>query len=162
MTDPLLERIKTDWQRVHPDLDSRPMLMPIVLGRLQQALSRRVEATYRKHGLNPANWDLLLTLRRSAPAEGLTPGELTELTAVSGPSMTNRVDKLVDKGLVERNVSVHDRRSWRVRLTGRGRALVDELLPQHVENEARVLSALSAPEVRELERIALKLLRALE
>lgn len=138
------------------------MLPLLLLGRLQTALVRQIETTYQAAGINPAGWDLLLTLYRSAPPEGLTPTELSELTAITGPSITNRVDRLVGRGLAERRASSTDRRSVRVRLTDRGRALVEELLPQHVANEVQILSVLTPEETRELERLALKLLGGLE
>lgn len=161
-TSDLLERIRRDWAQVQPDLDPSPMLPLLLLARLQSALLRQIETTYRVAGINPAGWDLLLTLYRSAPPEGLTPTQLTDLTAISGPSITNRVDRLVQKGLAERQASTSDRRSVRVRLTPAGRALVEELLPRHIENEARILAALTPTETQQLEHLALKLLAGLE
>lgn len=161
-TPSLLERIRQDWAQVQPDLDPSPMLPLLLLGRLQTALVRQIETTYQVAGINPASWDLLLTLYRSAPPEGLTPTELSDLTAITGPSITNRVDRLVGRGLAERQASQSDRRSVRVRLTPAGRALVEELLPQHIANELKILSALTPEETRELERLALKLLGGLE
>ncbi|GAA5534274.1 MarR family transcriptional regulator (plasmid) [Deinococcus metallilatus] len=161
-TSDLLERIRQDWAQTQPDLDPGPMLPLLLLGRLHTALVRQIETTYQPAGINPAGWDLLLTLYRSAPPEGLTPTQLTDLTAISGPSITNRVDRLVQKGLAERLASESDRRSVQVRLTPAGRALVEELLPHHVANEARILSALTPAETQTLERLALKLLAELE
>ncbi|MFC4454462.1 MarR family transcriptional regulator [Deinococcus sonorensis] len=161
-TDTFLERLQADWGRVLPELDSQPMLLPILVARLHQALSRRVEDTYRASGLNAANWDLLVTLRRSAPPEGLTLSELAGLTAVAGPTMTNRVDRLQQKGLVERLADPQDGRSWRIRLTAHAEALLDRLLPAHVHNEARLLSGLSAAERAQFERLIRRLLRDLE
>ena len=131
----LLERIRSDWGLARPGLDPAPMLTYLLLDRLHAAMQRRVSQTYESSGLNPATWDLLITLRRSAPPGGMTPTELSHLTAISGASMTNRVNRLLERGLIERQVSELDRRSSRIRLSVRGLALVDELLPRHLENE---------------------------
>ncbi|EYB69142.1 MarR family transcriptional regulator [Deinococcus phoenicis] len=161
-TPTLLERIRQDWSQVQPGLDPGPMLPFLLLDRLHTALVRQIETTYQAAGINPASWDLLLTLYRSAPAAGLTPTELSDLTAITGPSITNRVDRLVQKGLAERQASPSDRRSVRVRLTPPGRALVEELLPHHLANETKILAALTPTEAQTLERLALKLLSRLE
>lgn len=161
-TQDLLARIRLDWQQVRPGLDPSPMLTYLLIDRLHAALERQVNETYTPAGLNPATWDLLITLRRSAPPEGLTPTELSQLTAISGASITNRVGRLLDRGLVERLPSEHDRRSSRIRLSAAGLALADELLPRHLENERAIFGALDPGEIRQLEALAGKLLRAIE
>ena len=158
----LLERIRSDWGSARPGLDPAPMLTYLLLDRLHAAMQRRVARTYEPSGLNPATWDLLITLRRSAPPEGMTPTELSQLTAISGASMTNRVSRLLERGLIERQVSELDRRSSRVRLSARGRALADELLPRHLDNELDLFSALEASEIAQLEVLAGRLLGVLE
>lgn len=158
----LLERIRHDWSRTQADLDAGPMLTVLLLDRLHGALARQIERTYEGAGLNPAGWDLLLTLYRSAPPEGLTPTELSELAAITGPSMTNRVDRLAGKGLVERQACESDRRSVRIRLTPQGRALVERLLPQHLDNAARILSALDPAQTQALRSLAATLIQGLE
>jgi DNA-binding MarR family transcriptional regulator len=161
-TPALLERIRRDWGVARPGLDPAPMLTYLLLDRLHAALERQVSQIYLPAGLNPATWDLLITLRRSAPPQGLSPTELSQLTAISGASITNRVGRLLVKGLVERHVSDQDRRSVRVRLTARGRALADQLLPRHLENELSIFSALSPEQIGTFEQLAGTLLKALE
>jgi DNA-binding MarR family transcriptional regulator len=158
----LLERIRSDWGQARPGLDPAPMLTYLLLDRLHAAMQRRVSRTYGSSGLNPATWDLLITLRRSAPPGGMTPTELSQLTAISGASMTNRVNRLLERGLIERQVSELDRRSSRIRLSARGRALADDLLPRHLENELDLFSALESSEIAMLESLAGKLLGVLE
>ena len=67
---------------------------------------------------------------------------------VTSGAITNRIDKLEQKGLVERVRDTGDRRSVRIRLTAEGRELIDRLLAEHVANEARMLQGL-APEDRD-------------
>ncbi|WP_424952509.1 MarR family winged helix-turn-helix transcriptional regulator [Deinococcus sp.] len=158
----LLSRIRADWQRARPGLDPSPMLTYLLLDRLHAALERQVNRTYAPAGLNPATWDLLLTLRRSSPPGGLTPTELAQLTAISGASITNRIARLLARGLIERQLSEHDRRSSRVRLSRQGLALADELLPRHLENERQIFGALGDTELVLLEELAGRLLASLE
>lgn len=161
-TPDFLTRLRQDWARVSPGLDPQPMLTLVLLGRLHAALGRELEGSYRARGLNAAGWDLLLTLYRSAPPEGLTPTGLSELAAITGPSMTNRIQRLVALGLVERQAGERDRRSVHVRLTAQGRALVEELLPRHLATSARVLAALDPAQAHLLRQLAGQLLAGLE
>ncbi len=158
----LLAQIRADWQQVRPDIDPSPMLTYLLLDRLHAALERQVSRTYAAAGLNPATWDLLVTLRRSAPPQGLTPTELAGLTAISGASISNRISRLLERGLIERRVSEHDRRSSRVRLSAAGLALADTLLPRHLENEQGIFAGLPPSEVVALETLAGRLLESLE
>lgn len=158
----LLAQIRADWQQVRPDINPSPMLTYLLLDRLHAALERQVSRTYAAAGLNPATWDLLITLRRSAPPQGLTPTELAGLTAISGASISNRISRLLERGLIERRVSEHDRRSSRVRLSAAGLALADTLLPRHLETEQGIFAGLAPSEVVALETLAGRLLESLE
>ncbi|MFC4639711.1 MarR family winged helix-turn-helix transcriptional regulator [Deinococcus hohokamensis] len=161
-TRPLLERIDRDWRAAQPGLDPSPMRRVILLARTASQLARGVEQVQGRHGLNGAQADLLFTLYRSAPPEGLTPGDLASLSAITPASTTNRLDTLEERGLVHRGPDPADARSRRVRLTPAGRAQVEALLPEHLRNEERLLSVLSEAEQAELERLLLKLVNGLE
>ncbi len=158
----LLNRIEADWQRVRPGIDASPMLTYLLISRLQSALAKQVERTHQASGLSAATWDLLMTLRRSAPESGLTPAALAGLTALTGASITNRIDNLRARGLAERLVNPADRRSAFVRLTPAGRELADALLPVHLANETALFDVLSEQDRADLQRLAFKLLEPLE
>jgi DNA-binding MarR family transcriptional regulator len=70
---------------------------------------------------------------------------------VTGAAMTNRLQRLEDKGLLERTTDPANRRSVRVRLTPAGLRLVDEAVVTHVETERELLdAALNAQEQAQL------------
>ena len=138
------------------------MELVVLLGRLQAALGREIGRTYLPSNLNAAGWDLLLTLYRSAPPDGLTPTQLSTLAAISGPSMTNRIDRLAKQNLVERVSVGLDRRSVHIRLTDSGRALVERLLPQHLETTARIVGTLDPAQRLQLRLLAARLLAGIE
>ncbi|MBB6016468.1 MarR family winged helix-turn-helix transcriptional regulator [Deinococcus radiopugnans] len=142
----LLTRIERDWRTARPDLNPEPMLTVIAVQRTSGLLQAELEAFFAGHGLSPAAFDVLATLRRSAPPEGLTLGELAALMAVTPPAVTKRVDALNVRGLLDRLPDAADRRAIRARLTAAGREVVDALLPQHLTHEERLLAGLSAGE----------------
>lgn len=64
--------------------------------------------------------------------EPLRMSELAELTHASRSGLTRRVDRLVDRGLIERAMVPEDGRGAYALLTPRGRARHDELMPHHI------------------------------
>lgn len=149
----------SQWRRERPDLDPFPMA---VLGRLAEAaavvMRDRLAPLFASFGLQPGEFDVLATLRRAGAPHALTPTELYEATMLSSGGMTARIDRLEKAGLVERRANPADRRGTLVALTDKGRALIDEAVTAHVENEADVLKALTKAEQKELHRLLGKLI----
>jgi DNA-binding MarR family transcriptional regulator len=104
----------------------------------------------------------LLSREILGPPYQRNPTELMRATLLSSAGVTKRLDRLAEAGLVERRPDPHDRRSTLVRLTGRGKQLVDRALPGHLANEERLLAALNPAERRRLDELLGKLLSALE
>lgn len=145
-TSALLDKIGEDWRRERPDLDPDPMLTVIAVQRTSQTLQAALDAFFAQHDLTPSAFDVLATLRRSAPPEGLTLGELAGLMAVTPPAVTKRVDGLERRGWVTRQADTRDRRTVRAALTPQGREAVDELLAAHVAHEEALLGHLTPAE----------------
>lgn len=135
--------IQAQWRAARPDLDCRPMVVIGQLWRSSQIAMRAVEANLKRYDLDMAGFDVLLTLRRQADGRAVTPGELARDMMMSPPAMTNRIDRLVARKLVERHADPDDRRALRVRLTPEGRALADTAVETHLAVEEELLSALS-------------------
>jgi DNA-binding MarR family transcriptional regulator len=76
-------------------------------------------------------------------------------------AMTNRIDRLEAAGLVARRPDPQDRRGTLVRLTPKGKALIDGATTRHVVNEERLVDALSAREQQQLNELLRKLLISL-
>lgn len=68
-------------------------------------------------------------------------------------AMTNRIDRLADRRLVERAAAPDDRRKVVGRLTPAGLALVDEVAPGHLETERALLAALTPRQQADLARL---------
>jgi DNA-binding MarR family transcriptional regulator len=85
-------------------------------------------------------------------------GELPQHVLLSQPALSRMVDRLVERGLVERIPDPHDRRSVRLALTDNGRARQREVGLRHGHSVARAMSArMNVEELRQLEAICLKL-----
>lgn len=94
-------------------------------------------------------YDVLATLRRHGPPFELTAGELVDKSMITTGAVTNRVDRLEQRGLVVR-ARTDDRRKVIVRLTSAGLDLVDDVVSAHMDTERAILADLSAEQRGEL------------
>jgi DNA-binding MarR family transcriptional regulator len=93
---------------------------------------------------------VLAALRRAGTPYELSPGRLLKETLVTSGTMTNRVDRLAARGLVERLPDPRDRRGVLVRLTPAGRSAVDGALEGLLARERSLLAGLDADDQRRL------------
>lgn len=150
------------WARERPDLPSLPMA---VFGRLSEASERvlreHMNPLFASAGLQPGEFDVLATLRRSGEPYRLSPTRLYEATMISSGGMTSRIDRLEKAGLVERLPDPDDRRGKLIALTKRGLIVINETIGRHVANEVQLLKALTKNEQKQLSELLEKLIAAL-
>jgi DNA-binding MarR family transcriptional regulator len=139
-------RIVTAWRRERPDLDVAPLEILSRVSRLSRHLDRHRAAAFTGSGLEPWEFDVLAALRRSDEPYQLSPGALIGETLVTSGTMTNRIDRLAARGLVQRLRDPDDGRGVLVQLTAPGRALVDAALAALLERERTLLEGLSDTE----------------
>ena len=89
-------------------------------------------------------------------------GYLTELTILSLPAMTNRVDRLEAKGLVFRSRDISDRRTVLIGLTPEGRKMAREMDQIYEDLLAKHLEVFTGEEKRNLENLLRKLVLSFE
>ena len=108
------------------------------------------------YGITRREWGVLAQLH--GQSQGLLPSALAERMHRDRARTSRALSALQAKGLVERSVLAHDRRSARVSLTPAGQAIYDELMPQVQAINARLLEVLEPAQKEALDR-ALLLLR---
>jgi DNA-binding MarR family transcriptional regulator len=137
-----VDRLIAAWQRERPDLDTGPMEVLSRVTRLARHLDRRRRRAFSRHGLEPWEFDVLAALRRCGEPYRLSPGQLLQETMVTSGTMTNRVDRLVARGLVSRATHPQDRRGVLVQLTADGSQTVDSALRDLLDAERDILTTL--------------------
>lgn len=137
-----VDRIVAAWNHERPDLDVEPLTVLSRVLRLARHLDLARRASFAQHGLEPWEFDVLSALRRAGAPYSLSPGALLTQTLVTSGTMTNRIDRLVEHGLVERGPSPGDRRGVLVQLTARGRTQVDAALSELLDVERALLAGL--------------------
>jgi DNA-binding MarR family transcriptional regulator len=154
--------ILAQWAAERPDLDVSPMGIVGRISRLSLVVEKGLESVFAQFGLNNWSFDMLATLRRAGPPYRLSPSELFRSMMVTSGTMTNRIDRLTEKGFLRRAPDPKDRRGILVELTDQGRELIDAALISHVANEARLLQPLSSEEQSTLAALLSKWLSSLE
>jgi DNA-binding MarR family transcriptional regulator len=130
------------WQAERPDLDVTPLQVLSRVSRLARHLDRARRTAFADHGLEPWEFDVLAALRRQGPPYELSPGALLRTTLVTSGTMTNRVDRLEQAGLVRRRPDPEDKRGVLVTLTPAGQTRVDAALDDLLESEQALLARL--------------------
>jgi DNA-binding MarR family transcriptional regulator len=130
------------WQAERPDLDVQPLQVLSRVARLARHLDRARRVAFAGHGLEPWEFDVLAALRRQGPPYELSPGALLRTTLVTSGTMTNRVDRLEQAGLVRRRPDPDDKRGVLVTLTAAGQARADAALAGLLAAEKALLAAL--------------------
>lgn len=156
-----IDTIVAQWKRERPDLDTHAMAVVGRVQRMAAALRPKLDETHGVSGLQGEAFDVLASLRRAGAPYQLSPTELYREMMLTSGAMTNRIDRLEEAGLVARRPDPDDRRGTLVRLTTKGKALIDAATSKHVANEERLLSALNARERQQLNELLRKLLVSL-
>lgn len=113
-----------------PNLKDDPflkVLRPLVEAYL--AFSRADSRHIRSMHLTCSQFDVIATL---GDTDGMTCSELSARTLVTKGTLTGVLDRLVKKGLIEREQVANDRRSIKVFLTSKGDALFRKTFAAHI------------------------------
>jgi DNA-binding MarR family transcriptional regulator len=157
-----VDLVRAQWREVRPDLDTAPVAIVARIGRIANLFDQATDALMAEYGLSRSSWDVLASLRRARAPHELSPTELYRALMRSSGAMTNRLHRLEMAGLIERRPDPGDGRGRLVRLTPRGRRLVDRIAARHLENENRLLEGLSEGDRRDLAALVRKLALSLE
>ena len=97
-----VDRLLGGWRRVLPNVDVSPLEVLSRVSRLARYLDRQRTVIFARHDLEIWSFDVLSALRRASGPSNLSPGQLLAQTLVTSGTMTNRLDRLEERGLVRR------------------------------------------------------------
>ncbi|UOQ88511.1 MarR family transcriptional regulator [Agromyces endophyticus] len=152
-----VDRIVDDWERERPDLDFAPLQVLSRVARLSKHLDRARRQAFARSELEASEFDVLSALRRAGSPYRLSPKQLLQQTLVSSGTMTNRIDRLVERGLVSRQTDPNDGRGILVEMSPAGLTRVDAAITRLVDAEAELLARLPAAEQKRLAGLLRKL-----
>jgi DNA-binding MarR family transcriptional regulator len=154
------DTVRDQWGRERPDLDTSGLEVLWRIAFIHKHLRRSIRRKLSEIDLPSWAFDVLASLRRQGPPFEMSPSELAEAAILTSGAMTNRLDRLEDRGLVERHPDPNDRRGLSVRLTEKGSGVVDKALEIRSDHASRALASLSESERVQLVGLLRKLVAA--
>jgi DNA-binding MarR family transcriptional regulator len=97
--------------------------------------------------ISPIHFEIMALLREAGT---LHAAEIGERLQIARAQMTRLLDKLVDSGIVKRQINKSDRRMTNIKLTAKGRAFLEESDIKIKEAIKETLSCLDEKELQEL------------
>jgi DNA-binding MarR family transcriptional regulator len=122
--------------------------VPFRLNRLAAEVSAALSIEYQeRYGLDIPEWRVLATL--GFRNDACTAQYIAHCTRTHKSTISRAVTSLMTRQLVERVENQDDRREFALRMTRKGKALYEELIPRLLRKEQDIMSCLSAQERRE-------------
>jgi len=119
--------------------------VPFRLNRLAAEVSAALSSEYQeRYGLDIPEWRILATL--GFRDDACTAQYISHCTRTHKSTISRAVTALMKRQLVERVENKDDRREFALRMTRKGKALYEELIPRLLAKESRIMSCLSAQE----------------
>ncbi|TKT70027.1 MarR family transcriptional regulator [Afipia massiliensis] len=135
--------------------------VPFRLNRLAAEVSAELASEYReRYGLDIPEWRVLATL--GFRDDACTAQYIADCTRTHKSTISRAVAHLLEQQLIERVENKDDRRELALQLTGKGRALYEELIPRLLLKEQDILSCLTAVERRDFANALGKIERQLD
>jgi DNA-binding MarR family transcriptional regulator len=153
-----VDALLASWAEQRPDLDMTPVAVVNRLALVRDFIDAQLAAVFANFGLTAPSFAVLVTLARLGGESGVSQRRLADELRLTPGTVSVRIDRLVEEGLVTREPDPNARRNVLVALTPRGRDLFERAVPAHLANEARLVSALTDPEQKLLGDLLRKLL----
>ena len=135
--------------------------VPFRLNRLAAEVSAALSSEYQqRYGLDIPEWRVLATL--GFRDDACSAQYIAHCTRTHKSTISRAVTALMDRQLVERVENQDDRREFRLRMTRKGKALYQQLIPRLKRREQEILSCLSAQELKEFALMLGKIERSLD
>jgi len=121
--------------------------LPALLAQASQLISSEFHVVARQHGFSVSEWRVMASLAGGVP---VSIGQLAQVTVTKQPTVTRLLDRMEERGHVERLPHESDRRITLVRITREGTKKVEHLMELAREHELRVLEPFGLARAEEL------------
>ena len=129
------------------ELSDLNLKLLIALSRSTQKVHKKTQRTIKEGGLTISQFAVLEVLYHKGD---LRISEILEKILATGGNMTVVIDNLVKEDLVRRCVDPKDRRVNLISITEKGRQLISDIFPRHLESINEIFSVLTTEEKNNL------------
>ena len=134
--------------------------VPFRLNRLAAEVSAELSSEYQqRYGLDIPEWRVLATL--GFRDDACSAQYIAHCTRTHKSTISRAVSALMERQVVERVENEDDRREFALRMTRKGNALYEELIPRLLRKEREILSCLSAQERKDFAHMLGKIEKSL-
>jgi DNA-binding MarR family transcriptional regulator len=156
--------VDTGWREENASKEGSRLdlfsFVPFRLNRLAAEVSAALSGEYQqRYGLDIPEWRVLATL--GFRNDACSAQYIAHCTRTHKSTISRAVTALMRRQLVERVENEDDRREYRLRMTRKGKALYEELIPRLLRKEREILSCLSAQERKDFARMLGKIEKSL-
>nr|WP_246297959.1 MarR family transcriptional regulator [Tardiphaga robiniae] len=135
--------------------------VPFRLNRLAAEVSAALSDEYQvRYGLDIPEWRVIATL--GFRDDACSAQFISQCTRTHKSTISRAVTALLDRELIERVENEDDRRAFELRLSAKGTALYEELIPRLLSKERDILSCLTAQERKDFAAALGKIERSLD
>jgi DNA-binding MarR family transcriptional regulator len=139
-------------EHAHWELDR---FLPYRLSILSNRVSQIIANAYaRRFGLGVTEWRVIAVLGRYP---GLSANGVAARTAMDKVAVSRTVARLLERGLLQRDMHDDDRRRSVLELSREGYSIYDEVVPAALDYERRLLAPLDDDERSQLDKLLRKL-----
>lgn len=114
------------------------------------------------YDLQHSDFHLLTALRRSGAPYQLMPSQISSFMLMTSGGLTKVLTRLTTQALVERVADADDKRIKMVKLTAKGKQVVEEAMQQLQDLHTQTMQHFNADEAKQLESLLEKLVRVME
>ncbi|MCH9694277.1 MAG: MarR family transcriptional regulator [Gammaproteobacteria bacterium] len=140
----IVDQLLAQWAEEHPQKDVSALGVVVRIQLLGKLLQRQATTALAKHALKHWEYDVLAVLRRQGHPFEMAATEIAKAAMLTTGAMTTRIDGLQSRGLVQRRKSVSDGRSIPVRLTAKGKNLIDHAIDTRLEDATNILGGIAS------------------
>ncbi len=137
--------LAAQWEREFPaEAAIEAFTLTIRIRRLAMLVDEGLVALGQKAGVKLNELLLLLALRRVGAPYELRPTDILKMHSVTSGTVTYRIDQVINQGLAERIADPSDKRGYLIRLTSKGRRVVDQAIVESTRAASEFLRPLFA------------------
>ncbi len=134
----------------------RGMNIGLLIRLLYRNVSSLLDEKLKSVGISQSQLEYFMVINEH---EGINQKELAENLSVGKTSSTKAVKKLIDQGLVRRELNQDDQRNFRLYITKKGHTMTDDFKQIFLDTQSGILSDLSDEELDQLQDLLERILR---
>ena len=146
----IVDELLQQWGREHPAADFSALGVVVRIQMLGKLLQQQTTAALAHHDLKHWEYDVLSVLWRQGEPFEMAATDIARAALLTTGAMTTRIDGLESRGLISRRRSKKDRRSIQVKLTAKGKRVIDSAIDTRLKEANTALENINAKEKDQL------------